>query len=193
MEYSVSTLKTNTIQAATGTTVNVASGNVLQAPGHVLQVKYHQQTTSFTQTGIVAVTDTPITNMQVVITPSSTSSVIKLEASMMFESASQTWSMMYFFYRNTTKLGNTDSDISNRRSGIMSPSISYWASDNSSTPENVHLTWYDTPQSTSAITYKLGFNQTGTDNLFVNRTIDDTDNSGFERGVSFISATEIGG
>jgi hypothetical protein len=159
----------------------------------VLQVKYHQQTTSFTQTGIVAVTDTPITNMQVVITPSSTSSVIKLEASMMFETASQTWSMMYFFYRNTTKLGNTDSDISNRRSGIMSPSISYWASDNGSTPENVHLTWYDTPQSTSAITYKLGFNQTGTDNLFVNRTIDDTDNSGYERGVSFISATEIGG
>ena len=40
MEYSVSTLKTNTIQAATGTSVNVASGHVLQAPGHVLQVKH---------------------------------------------------------------------------------------------------------------------------------------------------------
>ena len=33
----MSTLKTNTIQAATGTTLNVASGTVLQAPGHVIQ------------------------------------------------------------------------------------------------------------------------------------------------------------
>ena len=38
MEYSVSTLKTNTIQAATGTTVNVANGQVFTAPGHVIQV-----------------------------------------------------------------------------------------------------------------------------------------------------------
>ena len=35
----MSTLKTNTIQAATGSNVSIASGNVLQAPGHVLQVK----------------------------------------------------------------------------------------------------------------------------------------------------------
>ena len=49
MEYSVSTLKANTIQAATGTTVNVASGQVLNAPGHVLQV---QSTTKTDQTDI---------------------------------------------------------------------------------------------------------------------------------------------
>ena len=34
----MSTLKTNTIQAATGTTVNVANGQVFTAPGHVIQV-----------------------------------------------------------------------------------------------------------------------------------------------------------
>ena len=33
----MSTLKTNTIQAATGTTVNLASGQVFTAPGHVIQ------------------------------------------------------------------------------------------------------------------------------------------------------------
>ena len=38
MEYSVSTLKTNTIQAATGTSVNVASGHIIHQPGMVLQV-----------------------------------------------------------------------------------------------------------------------------------------------------------
>tara|TARA_R110000803_G_scaffold68276_1_gene130103 strand:+ start:1962 stop:2522 length:561 start_codon:yes stop_codon:yes gene_type:complete len=186
----MSILRTNQITNTAGTgTPSFPNG----IAGSVLQVKYHQQTTSFTQTGIVAATDTPITNMQVDIKPVSTSSVIKLEASMMFESASQAWSMMYFFYRNTIKLGNTDSDIGNRRGGIMSPSISYFAAENNESPENVHLTWYDTPQITSNITYKLGFNQTGTDTLFVNRTITDTNNSGFERGVSFISATEIGG
>ena len=38
MEYSVSTLKTNTIQAATGTTINIASGQVLTQPGSIIQV-----------------------------------------------------------------------------------------------------------------------------------------------------------
>tara|TARA_Y100001958_G_C20999828_1_gene384059 strand:+ start:113 stop:604 length:492 start_codon:yes stop_codon:yes gene_type:complete len=40
----VSTLKTNTIQAATGINVSVASGHVLNAPGHVIAV--HQFTAS---------------------------------------------------------------------------------------------------------------------------------------------------
>ena len=34
----MSTLKTNTIQASTGTRVNVASGHVLSAPGHIVQL-----------------------------------------------------------------------------------------------------------------------------------------------------------
>ena len=53
MEYSVSTLKTNTIQAATGTTLNVASGTVLQAPGHVIQTVTTGTiaSTTFTTTG----------------------------------------------------------------------------------------------------------------------------------------------
>ena len=37
----MSTLKTNTIQAATGSTVNVASGHVLNASGHVIQMTSH--------------------------------------------------------------------------------------------------------------------------------------------------------
>ena len=44
MEYSVSTLKTNTIQAATGTTVSIASGQVLTQPGSVIQVLQNTST-----------------------------------------------------------------------------------------------------------------------------------------------------
>lgn len=72
MEYSVSTLKTNTIQAATGTTLNIASGNILTgaagsivAPGQVIQTVVSQfntptsiSTASFTSTGH-SVTITP--------------------------------------------------------------------------------------------------------------------------------------
>ena len=45
MEYSVSTLKTNTIQAATGSTLSIATGTTLSgaagaiaAPGNIIQV-----------------------------------------------------------------------------------------------------------------------------------------------------------
>ena len=81
----MSTLKTNTIQAATGSNVSVASGTVLQAPGHVLQVKYYQLTTMVNETYGTANTNQAITNFTVNITPSSTSSIIKLEANIMYE------------------------------------------------------------------------------------------------------------
>ena len=53
------------------------------------------------------------------------------------------------------------------------------------------LGYFDAPSSTSAIAYKLGINTHATNNVFINRTVTDTDSSGYERGVSWISATEI--
>ena len=50
MEYSVSTLKTNTIQAATGTSVSVASGTVLTQPGSVIQTLNATTATGITTT-----------------------------------------------------------------------------------------------------------------------------------------------
>ena len=51
--------------------------------------------------------------------------------------------------------------------------------------------YFDSPNTTSSIAYKLGVNTNGTNNLFINRTVNDTDTSGYERGVSWISAMEI--
>ena len=74
MEYSVSTLKTNTIQAATGTIVSIANGTTFAPAGHVIQVK------SAVFTDVLAIssadTRTDITNLSLSITPSSTSSKI---------------------------------------------------------------------------------------------------------------------
>ena len=69
----VSILKTDKIQASHGSTIEVSSGHVLQAPGHVLQVKAvnHKGQISTTSTSHTAITDLAVT-----ITPSSTSSIM---------------------------------------------------------------------------------------------------------------------
>ena len=63
--------------------------------------------------------------------------------------------------------------------------------DAATTPEMLHMGYFDSPSSTSAIAYKLGVNMNGSNNLFINRTINDSNTNGNERGVSWISATEI--
>ena len=169
------------------------TGGIIGVKGHVLQVKYFQLTTSQIETYGTSNIDQAITNFNVSITPRNTSSIIKLESNVMHEWENGSQNTMWFFYRNTTKLGNTDSDISNRRSGISNSLISFWVADNDSSTEFTTLTYFDQPQTTSAITYKLGVTSAGTNDLFINRTKGTTDNINYERGVSFISATEIGG
>jgi len=168
------------------------TGGIIGVKGHVLQVKYFQLTTTQTETISSANTDQAISNFTVNITPKSSSSIIKLEAQLVHESANAPYNTMFFFFRDSTKLAHTES-AGSRRVGIASPTLSYFAADNSSTPEMLHMGYFDTPSSTSAIAYKLGINAEATNNLFINRTVSDTDSNGYERGVSFISATEIGG
>jgi len=187
----MSTLFVDSIQPkTTGQAITVATTN--QA-GHVLQVKYFQLTTSQTESISTANADQVITNFNINITPSSTSSIIKLEANVMYESVSDPTNTMWFFYRDSTKLGNTQGSPGGRRIGISHGSISFPTANNDSTPEFTTLTYFDAPSSTSQITYKLGINPNTTNSVFINRSVTDTNNNGHERGVSFISATEIGG
>ena len=160
--------------------------------GSVIQVKYFQLTTMVNEAYSTTNTDQAITNFVVNITPKSTSSIMKIEANMMFEWENAAWSTMWFFYRDTTKLANTQGSAGDRKLGI-SPSLSSLDSDDNSTPEFASLTYFDAPSTTSAINYKLGVNSSGTNMLFINRTIADTDSASFDRGVSFLSVTEIAG
>jgi len=189
----MSTLYVDSIQPkTTGQAITVATTN---QTGHVLQVKHFQLTTMVNEAYPTTDTDQAITNFVVNITPKSTSSIMKIEANMMFEWANNTWNTMWFFYRDTTKLGNTQASPGNRKIGISPslPSHGNTTPDNDSTPEFASLTYFDAPQTTSAINYKLGVNSNGTNMLFINRTVGDTDSVAFDRGVSFISVTEIGG
>ena len=164
--------------------------------GSVLQVQHTQHTgrSSFTCT---AVTDRPLGVLTVNITPTSTSSIIKLDAQVFgefFDDLTNAWNHMFFFYRDTTKLGQPGTH-GNRLVGVSMITQTY--SDSSSnadtTPECGTFTFFDSPASTSQITYKVGVITRTNCTLYINRTEDDTDQNYNERGTSFISATEIAG
>jgi hypothetical protein len=71
--------------------------------------------------------------------------------------------------------------------------VSYGTVENSSTPEAAYYSYFDSPNTTNQITYKVGHLNYGTYTLNINRTGTDADTAQHERGLSFISATEIGG
>jgi len=157
---------------------------------YVVQMKHFQLTTTQTETISSANTDQAISNFTVNITPTSANSIIKLEAQLFFESQNAPHNSVYFFFRDSTKLAHTES-AGSRRVGIVVPTVSYYDDDSATTPEMVHMGYFDSPNTTSSIAYKLGINTNGTNNLFINRTVNDTDTNGNERGVSWISAMEI--
>tara|TARA_B100000927_G_scaffold62948_1_gene49369 strand:- start:136 stop:672 length:537 start_codon:yes stop_codon:yes gene_type:complete len=157
---------------------------------YLVQMKHFQLTTTQTEAYSSANADQAISNFTVNITPTRANSIIKLEAQLAYESANESWETMFFFFRDSTKLAHTES-AGSRRVGIAPPAINYHAVDNSSTMEIAHLGYFDSPNTTSSIAYKLGVNALQTNNFFINRTVTDTDSNGYERGVSWISAMEI--
>ena len=161
--------------------------------GAVLQVQYTQYTGTFTQsytadTSAVIGASALIVN----ITPKSTSSIIKIDAHIFheFSHVSHQDNHVWFFYRDSTALKHPSAG--SRPCGISMSSINN-ATDAGSTPEIVYYTYFDTPSTTSQITYKIGLLTRFSGTLHVNRTVTDNDNNAHERGISFISVTEIGG
>jgi len=159
----------------------------------IIQVKY----TQFTGTNSIScptVTEAVFTDLTVSITPSSTSSIIKIEAGIMgeFDVTQVPFNFMFYFLRDSTFLGAPTAG--NRTSGIQSPAPSYHL-ENTSTPESCYYSYFDSPSSTSSITYKVAGKNGWTANstFYLNRTVNDADSSQYERGVSFICATEIAG
>jgi len=161
-------------------------------PGAVLQVQYTQYT-STNQQSMSANTDTTITELSVNITPKSTSSIIKLDAHIFHEwsGTNTTYESAWFFYRDSTKLAAPAAG--NRSTGISASALSIEQIDAGSTPETVYYTYFDAPNTTSQITYKVGVRNHHASTVHLNKTVTDNDTTQYERGISFISATEIGG
>ncbi len=182
----MSTLKTNTIQAATGTAVNVASGHVLSAPGHVIQTK------SFVLTSATSSTSNSFvdTGLELAITPSSTSSKILITG---FLNCSGSYFKSYILLlRDSTTLSVGDA-ASNRPQVYASsnPGGESWDSYNvSSIPLN-HL---DSPNTTSSVTYKVQYRpySNSASTAYINRCASDRDNANYdERSISVMTLQEI--
>ena len=176
----------------------LASGAITSAvmpTGSVLQIQRTQYTTT-TSTAVNTQTNVSLDHLAVNITPISTSSIIRIDAMVNGEWSTQSASFnsVWFFYRDSTKLSTPVS--SGRAVGIhMGTGITIESANASSTPEHAVYSYFDTPSTTSQITYKVGVYQGVGSNLtwYTNRTAGDTDGYQYERGTSFISVTEIAG
>jgi len=157
--------------------------------GKVLQVRNTQLDTAATQAWSVN-TDTAFTDLTVDITPTSTSSIIKLECHIAgeFDNDSSTFDHVVFFYRDTTALKFSGS-TSGSKVGISAITRTHYAADDNSTGEVGYFTYFDSPNTTSQITYKLGIVSSIAGTFYINTTVNGTD----EYFVSNISATEIAG
>lgn len=159
--------------------------------GKILQVQYTINTTYSSQAFATNSTEA-IDNMSVNITPSSTSSKIFLQANWMGEFSNQAgaYNGMWGFLRDSTRVFPFASE--SRVYGISASYISYWVNDTASTPEGAFIHYVDAPATTSQITYKLCWTGSAY-TMYHNRTVNDTNSSGIERGTSMIMAMEIAG
>jgi hypothetical protein len=164
------------------------------ASGSIIQVQY-TQVTATSQWTVTQQTDKKITSLAVNITPTSTNSIIKIEAIVNGEwsNNNDAHGSTWFFYRDNTKISAPTAG--NRNVGIlMGSAITYRDSDADSTPEQANYMYFDSPSSTSQITYTVGVNKhEATAYWYLNRTVGDSNSHGYERGISNICVTEIAG
>ena len=162
----MSTLKTNTIQAATGSTVNVASGHVLSAPGHIVQLVEKQDKANASTTS-TSFTNTGVSGLNLSITPKLATSKIFMTVHLQMEMNGANAGFIIFardpagtpvFFSNTGEsaglggAGNTSNGISKiflsqGYSGINGQIVSH--------------SGIDSPNTTSAITYGIHWGVNG--------------------------------
>ena len=134
--------------------------------------------------------------LDVDITPKITGSKIWLQCDWTgeFANSGNVHNHMFFFWRDTTKLGNTHSTLSTAITGVSPATLTYHGGDDDSTIEDLSMQYIDAHgiSAGTQITYKVGIvlNAAG-DTLFTNRTVADSDTADYERGVSSLVAIEI--
>lgn len=162
--------------------------------GAVLQVQRTRITAVDTQ-ALTQNTMTAIDGMSVNITPKFSNSLIRLDGHFFGELGVEgnTYNNMISFMRDST--GLHESAVGNRNYGYGTLTRTYAGSDVGTTPETGFIFDYDSPSTTSQITYKLAIrvysDGSGTDTLTINRVAGDSDQPYVEYGISQISATEI--
>jgi hypothetical protein len=169
----------------TGKTVTLPAG----VGGKVLQVVSTTKTDTFSYTGS---TFTDVTGLSVSITPTSTSSTIYIIANI-----SITGSVRYTafrFMRDSTAIG-IGASSGNRPRVTASSMRNQDATNDQYIAHNSSASFIDSPNTTSATTYKIQIANThDVDGVsYINRTSDDTNATYSHRTISTITVMEIAG
>ena len=173
---------------------NFAFTGTVTGAGNILQTQYTQYTGT-TSDAMTANNDYAIDELAVNITPSATNSIIRLEAFVYGEWSTDAviWNSNWYFLRDSTKL-QAPADGTAGRGIAMGTWRSIAGDNNDSTPEGTAYSYFDTPSTTSQITYKVGVFVSQTATWHTNKVVSSANNNtGFERGISSIIATEIAG
>lgn len=174
-----------------GAVLTAAQMNNLRGAFRVLQVVSTAKTDTFSTTTTNTWTD--VTGLSVTITPSATSSKILLLGNINVSGSN-------FFASNTAVRfdgGNSGNFVGDAASARIRAIARWYTGGTLGYSQNGFFSpvYLDSPSTTSATTYKLQvyFNNPdgGGHAVYVNRTWTDTDNNGFSRFPSSITALEI--
>jgi len=160
------------------------------ASGMVLNCVNVFTNTAVTYNGI-ANTETEIAALSTTITPKLNTSKILIQAMINGEGYHDA------VYRLRRFVGGTDQGLlgnavtaGSRNTGI---SPMPYDVDNTSTMTNSYIQFYDTPGTTSPVTYRFYFRPAGATPFHLNRSVTDTDNNVCERASSSVTLLEIKG
>ena len=172
--------RTLTLPAATGT-VATTSGAVIQ----VVNLVYSTQSSM-----TIGTTDTAITGMNLNITPLGAGSKFRIDVRLFGEVAGA-WETVFNIHRGAARI-NTTSNLNYHGLSMMTQSYGA-ASNDSTTPEIMHLATIDSTGSTvgTTLTYILVASSSATRTLWINRSFS-SPSATAETGVSEIIITEIG-
>ena len=169
----------NIVLNADGSTT-IASG-----AGKILQVKQTVKTDQFTST---AYAYTDVTGMSVSITPASASNKILINFELQVGGAANNYAS-FRLLRDSTHIGVSTVTGTNWRVGTLG-SLSH---ENSYQLENTGLTFLDSPNTTSAITYKLQTSAYSNRTMSINAPTSTSTSSGSytATGISTITVMEV--
>lgn len=179
-----------TVDTTANVTVNTNltfSNKIQQAnlpTGCVLQVVQAVKTDTFV--GAANLTEMLVTGVAATITPRFANSKILITAQIMYGSTGTTYGG--WFKRNGTNIGLGDAAGSRQRVSIGMA----LSSDTNQTNTFVY-NYLDSPATTSAVTYQFYVNNDNTQNLFINRSVNDLDGGTGKRGISTVTLMEIAG
>ena len=194
----------DTIKFSTGGVERMAitnSGVTGVSGGKILQVVHASSTADGSVNCNPTRTRVDIPNQNLTITPAATSSKILIS----FQQFGETGASAHQFsivLKRAISGGATTEITGDKQSGASRSEVftllgNYAGgngSDNNTTPEIAHCANYlDSPNTTSAVTYTLSIqNHESTGLYYYNRSLNDSDANENERGISWITAMEVG-